>query len=511
MATTTTELWQRWRSAVVALAAGAMLPLAFAPFGLYPLSVVAMLLLFAVWLHGDWRRNLRDGLFFGLGLFGVGVSWVFVAVHVFGETGVVAAALFTALFIVLLALFPASLGGCIGLLRARLRPTPAASLLLLLPATWVLWEWLRSWFFTGFPWLSLGYAHSDAPLIGLAPLGGVFAVSWAVAFTAGGLLWLWVSREDCRPMNRIALVLIVLWAGSYLLAQKEWSEADGEPLEVSLIQGNIAQEVRWDDAWFQHTLDLYAELTLAERGRDLIVWPENAIPIFYDQLRDSYYRPLAARLAESGSELLAGMPVFLPETGRYYNSLVRIGEAPAFYHKRHLVPFGEYVPLEGVLRGLIGFFDLPMSAFAPGHHDDPPTLEVAGVEAGLSICYEDLFGHRFRHSAAAGILINASNNAWYGDSLAPHQHLQISRLRAIETARPLLRATTNGISAVIDPDGTVRLRSPQFEQHVLRAEAQPQRGTTPYVRHGDGPLLILLLLALAALLLPPLRRRDTLA
>ena len=482
---------------LLAAAAGVAMVGAFAPFGLFPLAVLAPAVLLALWWRADRRSAFTLGLTFGLGLFGAGVSWVFVAIHVFGETGVLPAAVLSALFVLLLALFPATLGATLATLRARLHLPSAPFLLLLAPALWVVWEWLRSWLFSGFPWLAPGYSQIDAPLAGLAPLGGIWLTSWAVLASAGLLAWI---AQPGTARLRLPLVAgaLLLWFAAWGLKGIEWTREEGASLEVALIQGNIPQEVRWDPDWFERALRIYAEMTRAERGRDLVIWPENAIPIFFHQLRD-FYDPLAAEVAAHGGELLIGAPV-MEADGRYFNSMVALNGEPRWYHKRHLVPFGEFVPFERQLRGLIGFFDLPMSSFSRGDRDQSPILEVAGVPAAISICYEDLFGHAFRRGIAdSTLLINASNNAWYGDSLAPHQHLQIARMRALETGRPLLRATTNGISALIDHDGRVAARSRQFEQESLRVTVQPRSGTTPYLITGDWPVLTALALLLGGL------------
>ena len=172
--------------------------------------------------------------------------------------------------------------------------------------------------------------------------------------------------------------------------------------------------------------------------------------------------------------------------------MMSLGKEQRFYHKRHLVPFGDFVPLENWLRGLIRFFDLPMSGFSAGP-EEQSLLRVAGHRVGITICYEDAFGEEvIRALPEADFLINATNNAWYGDSLAPHQHLQISRMRALETGRYLVRATTNGISAIIGPHGELLMQSPQFATHVLTGRIQPMQGATPYVRFGNTPLLLLL-------------------
>jgi apolipoprotein N-acyltransferase len=486
--TETASPFGRPRADLLALAAGAALPLAFAPFGFYPLAVVSLALLFLLWSGASPRRALWRGFLFGLGVNAVGVSWVYVAIHDFGHSGVPLAVFLTALFVAFLALYPAMLGW----LAARYLYGPQwLRLTLLFPAGWTLMEWFRGWFLTGFPWLNAGYSQIDAPLRGLAPLGGVYAVTLAVALSAGLLAALWGGSRRVRLAALAAFA--VLWLGAGLLARVSWTVPAGAPLTVALVQGNVPQDSKWRPELVQYTLDLYAGLTREHLGRRLILWPEAALTSWYHEVAGDYLPALRAEARARGSDIVLGIPVLDRDQRRYYNSLVSLGERPGVYHKRHLVPFGDFLPLEGFLRGLIRFFDLPMSGFSPGPADQP-LLEAAGEKLASAICYEDVFGEELiRALPEAGLLVNATNNAWYGDSFAPHQHLEMSRLRALETGRYMLRVTTNGVSAVIDERGRILGRSPQFETHVLTGQAQAFRGATPYVRAGNLPVLLLVL------------------
>lgn len=481
---------QGWLPALAALLAGALLPLAFAPFGLFPLALLSPALLFVLLTGLSLRRAAWRGFLFGLGHFGVGVSWVYVAIHDFGYTGVFLASLMTVGFVAALALYPAALGALAGWLWQRGAGRGAALwYLLVLPALWLLVEWWRGWFLTGFPWLNLGNSQVDSPLAGWAPLLGVYGLSLAVALSAGALVFAWAAGPKRGPAVAV-LLLVLLWGGGALLGPVAWTEPAGAPLKVSLVQGNQPQITKWDPATIQRRLDTYADLTRQRLGwADLVVWPENAITLFYYELKADYFDPLQREAVAGGTDLVVGLPRQTEDALGYYTSLMVLGREAGIYHKHHLVPFGEYLPLEW-LRGLIRFFDLPMSGFSPGPAEQPP-LPVAGQYAAASICYEDAFGAELRHNfPRATLLINGSNNAWYGDSLAPHQHLQISRLRALETGRPLLRVTTNGISALIDHHGKILQRTPQFETAVIDGSIQPMSGTTPYIQWGNWPVLV---------------------
>lgn len=482
------SLWKGKSGLWAALIAGGLLPLSLAPFYLYPLAVLSLLILFMSWQHVSPRQAFWRGSLFGTGMFGVGVSWVFVAIHVFGQASVLLAGLLTALFVLALACMVGGLGW---LVKRLTGPdfTPR-DLLMLLPVSWLAFEWFKAWFLTGFPWLEAGTGQIDGPLAGAIPVLGVHGASWLVALTAGSLaVWIYWRKWPWL------LLPMTIWGGAYAMQSVQWTHPVDEPIKAALIQGNVPQEIKWDPQQLRNTLQLYADLSRQNWQADLIVWPENAATAFYHQLNTNYLEPLGREARANDTEIILGLPV-LDENGEdYYNSMVSLTETPVFYHKRHLVPFGDYVPFE-TLRGLIKFFDLPMSAFVPGSANQPQ-MRLAGQPVGVSICYEDAFSSEVREAVpAATMLINATNNAWYGDSFAPHQHLQISRSRGLETGRPILRVTTNGISAFIDFKGNISQQSPQFERAVLTGEIQPRAGYTPYVWWGQWPLLIVIFLLL---------------
>jgi apolipoprotein N-acyltransferase len=477
----------------LALMAGAALTLAFAPFDFYPLAVLCVALLFALWLDVSAPRAFVHGALFGLGLFGAGVYWIYISIYQFGHTDLALALLITVLFIAIMALFTA----VAGLLAAGVSPNGKVlfNLLVLFPAAWMLLEWLRGWLFTGFPWLVLGYSQIDSPLAGLAPLGGVYAVSWATALSAGLLVA--IGRSKGSQRLPLFLGLLFLWSVSFVLGTVQWTQSRGERLRVSLIQGNIVQDIKWLPEQRQATLELYLTETRAHWDSNLIVWPEAAIPALFQEVAKTTLDPLQQEASARNTDLLIGIPVADVRTGRFYNSVMSVGTHPSFYHKRHLVPFGEYLPLRAVFGDVIDFLAVPMPDFSPGPADQP-LLKVAGVKVGVSICYEDAFGEEVITTLPeAALLVNMSNDAWFGDSLAPHQHLQMARMRALETGRYLLRSTNTGISAIIGPAGDLDAVSPQFRTHVLTGSVQPMAGATPYVRFGNIPVIVALVVALA--------------
>lgn len=472
---------------LAALSAGALLPLALAPLKWVPVSFLAPAVLFLLWLHVTPRRALQLGFLFGIGCFLVGASWINVSIAQFGGVTPAFAAVVTALFVLIMAAYPALAGWCA---NALFRSSPAVRLLWVYPLLWTGFEWLRGWLFSGFNWLNLGSAQLEWPLGGLAPVLGVYGVGASVAFSAGVLVLLVVTD----PPGRLWAVTgaVILWVGSGLARGVEWTEPAGPRLKVSLIQGNIAQGVKWKPAYREFQLELYRDLTRKHWDSDLIIWPETAVPAFYHRVARRYLAPLGAEAAARGSDVLLGIPYGEPGTGALYNSMLKLGGEQELYHKRHLVPYGEYMPMKPLLSAVLRFLEVPMSDFAAGGADQR-LITLAGYPVGVSVCYEDAYGREVIDALPqAAFLVNASNDAWFGDSLAPHQHLEIARMRALETGRYLLRATNTGISALIGPHGELLSRSPQFETDVLSGEILPMQGLTPYARFGDYALLPLL-------------------
>lgn len=479
------------RDYAVALLLGAAAVLAFAPAGLALAGVGALGGLVHLWLRAARSREaFALGYAFGLGFFLAGVSWVYVSMNLFGGMTPVLAAVATLGFCAFLALFPAAAGW----LQAQVPGAPLSRAALAIPPAWMLMEWLRGWVLTGFPWLGFGYATADTWLAGFAPLVGAHGASLLFLVVAG--LAACAARGDRR---RLCLgVLVALLAGGHALRQVDWTTPTGT-VTVSLLQGNIPQEMKFRPERYARTLETYAQLAEGAKAR-LVVLPETAVPRFLDLVDPAWLARLEAVARANGGDVLLGIPVRTgPDT--YLNSVVSLGTSPPQrYDKSHLVPFGEFIPpgFGWIMRGL----SIPLSDFARGPATQAP-LAVAGERVALSICYENAYGEELaRQLPQATLLVNVSNVAWFGDSLAPAQHLGIARLRALETGRMHLTATNTGITAAIDRDGRVLAQLPQFTLGRLNVTAVRYEGATPYVRWGDlGALgLAAVLLAVAALL-----------
>ncbi len=481
------------RRPLAAFALGAATVAGFAPFGIFILPFLTLAWLLRAWRDAAPARAALLGYAWGLGFFLAGVSWVYVSLKVFGGMPMPLAALATLLFCALLAVFPAAAGYGF----ARLRSGAAGRDALLAAGLWALAEWLRGWVLTGFPWLILGYSQSPpSPLAGFAPVLGVYGIGLLVALAAALLAT--GTRRELLPIAAFAGV-------GFVLHGIAWTQPVGAPLTVALLQGDIPQGLKWDPQRATLSLETYAALAHGHAA-DLTVLPETAVPLFFDETP----RELLADLTEHGPALI-GVAVRMRQDGMvggYTNGAVAVSRRGAAdfdvqaYAKRHLVPFGEYAP-----PGFSWFFRLasiPMSDFTAGPPRQAP-LAVAGQKIAPNICYEDLFGEELiRALPAATLLVNMSNTAWFGDSLAQPQHLQIARMRAMETGRPMLRATNTGMTAAIAPDGGVAAVLAPFSTGALVVETQGYAGATPFVRYGNTAAVML---ALAACLPALLRRK----
>ncbi|WP_240342491.1 apolipoprotein N-acyltransferase [Methylococcus sp. EFPC2] len=479
---------------VLALAGGLIAPLAFSPFDWPYLALVSLALLFISWLAATPAQAAARGYLFGLGQFGFGVSWVYLSMHDFGGASVAEASLLTLLFVLFLALYPAVAGW----LAVRLSPARLGrSRVSVYAAVWVLMEWFRGWFLSGFPWLQFGSSQTDTPLgNGIAPVAGVFGVGLAVAVLAA-LAILLIDRRHWRRRGALVGMASIFVVGAWS-ERVDWTQAAGEPFKVALLQGNIAQDQKWVPAFQRATLENYIAQTREHWDARLVIWPETAVPAFFHQVKDTWLKELKAEAATHGTDLLIGMPVLNPESGQYYNALVGLSRGD-MYFKRHLVPFGEFLPLRPVLGFVLEWLQIPLADFSRGA-EDQPLLTAAGHPLVASVCYEDIFGHESRAGLPeATYLVNVTNDAWFGTSIAPYQHVQMARMRALESGRYLLRATNTGVTAVIGPNGTIVAQAPLFERTAVSAEIQPRQGATPYVHYGDWPVVSLLLVFLLAI------------
>jgi len=495
----------------LALAAGLGLALAFAPVAWRPLALLAPVLGIASWwAAASPTRAAWRGWLFGVGLFGFGASWIYHSLHTFGGAPPLIGGAITMLFVATLALFPAGVAGLGKRLGGFGERASHLRLVLVWPGLWVLAEWLRGWVLTGFPWLNTGASQVDTWLRGYGPVLGVYGISLILWIMAGLLV---LAAVHPGPRLRVAALLAGLALGGlgYGLDRLDWTRPVGQPVQATLVQGNASVlAAQSDPTQRERILARYANLTQAHWSSDLIVWPETAMPDFFHVIDGDYLDTLDREARAHGTALISGVFQYDFATGAIYNAMVGLGTASGEYRKRRLVPFGEYFPLRGLLEWLAPGLNIPAADIAPGAAEQASIRLDDGTRLGVSICYEDAFGREIRRSLPeAAVLINASNDGWFGDSIAPHQHLEIARMRSVESGRPMLRATNTGVSAIIGARGEVIGQAPQFVEDTVTVTVQRHAGITPFIAAGYMPSLAFAGLAVIAVAWRGRRRAST--
>jgi apolipoprotein N-acyltransferase len=487
---------------LLSIFAGAVTTLAIPPFSYSWLSLIT-LALFAYNLH---QQHAKKSLFlhaflFGLGFFGTGASWVFVSIHEFGSASLTLALIMTSAFVTTIATAFA-----LPFISLSYFKQSQWRLLLGFPLIWVLSEWLRSWVLTGFPWLYIGYGQISTPLAGWAPIGGVLFVSLLTAFTSSMLTNACLKSSHFNPKILSLLVVIIFWSEGKALKEVEWTQAAGSEITVGLVQPNISQALKWDPEYRQPTLDILTSLSDNLWDKDLVVWPEAAIPDVYFRSQE-FLDAMHQQALTTNTSLITGILYDDDQKQKYFNSLLGLGQASGLYSKQRLVPFGEYVPLESLFRGAIDFFDLPTSIISSGDANQP-AIKINQYQIASAICYEIVYPVLVAELAKnTNLIITVSNDAWFGKSIGPLQHFHMARMRALETGRYVIRSTNNGVSAIIAPNGDITSQSEQFVRTYLEGKVTPMQGNTPYLIWKNYLVLTFLLLLVSALVF--LERRNS--
>ncbi len=478
---------------LLAFALGAATVLGFAPFYIFPIPIIAIAGLCVLWLKTTTPRTAWIvGFSYGLGLYCVGIYWIYISLHDFGGMPWWFAGFCTFCLCAFMALFV----GFVGYFGKKL-----GFLWLSVPVLWGLSDWVRSWIFTGFPWLTLGYSQvPHSPLAGYIAIVGVYGVSVITVFISALIAYWFASKSQnlIFKRNTIATLVLIIVAGG-VLKVVEWTSPINKPISVALLQGNIAQDEKWSPEKAQSTINQYLAMLQGSKA-ELTILPETALPVIASQLDEN----VKNILSDFGKQqpLIVGMVDYNEKTNDYFNSAFSFSNAPSqTYAKNHLVPFGEFIPLKQVFGWIYrDWLNMPLSDLSRGGTQQKP-MQLAGQKIGVNICYEDVFGEEIiRQLPESTLLVNISNDAWYGESYAAHQHMQFSQARALETGRYMLRATNTGATAAIDQHGYVLAHAPHFTKTSLNVSAQGYAGSTPYVRWGNWPFIVFCFSVLAYLL-----------
>ena len=467
--------------------------LAFAPFGVFLLAPFLLLPLIHGFLTASPKTAAGYGFWFGAGLFLAGTYWLYNSIHVFGGAPLALAIFLMLALVAIMGLYYAAAGW----LTARIVAGEPLVLLFVAPSVWVAVEWFRGWFLSGFPWLAIGYSQVDSPLAGLAPLSGVYGISLAVTITATALVV--IFHRDRAYRWSLGLVALLPWVAGWAIGGIEWTQQAGPAVRTTIVQGGVSQDQKWQPEQFLPTLTMYRDSLAENPASEIIVWPEVAIPALLRYVED-YVDVLQLDLQSHERALLFGILEQDLATGAVYNSVVLLdGVDRQVYRKRHLVPFGEFFPVPHFVREWMRLMSLPYWDISAGETVQPLLQTPGGLQLAVAICYEDAYATEQLYALPdASIFINVSNDAWFGDSIAPFQHLEIARMRAKEVGRPVVRATNTGVSAFIAADGTASSMLAQFTRDSASADVMPRSGLTPYARFGNIPIITLVLVAIAA-------------
>lgn len=496
---------------LIALISGALITLSFAPFNIWPIAIISLIAFALLLKEQSFKTILWRSFTFGVGFYCAGIHWIYVSIHNFGG----ASPLLAGFLVFIFACFMSIVFTAPFYIVARWFNRHSLGLLIALPACWLLGEWIRTWLLTGFPWLFLGYAHLNTSLAGWAPITGVMGISFILVFTAAVFAeWIW--RIKSTPTKKLSLIAAsaccaVFWIAGAAFKNITWAEPDTTPIKIGMVQPNIDQSTKlsFNQNSTIAALDQLRDLSTDLWNNDWVVWPEAAIPTsltYHDAL--PFLEEMNTKASENDTALFTGVIYEDRDKQKYYNSIAGLGQGYGFYHKRRLVPFGEYVPLEDQLRGLIEFFNLPTSFIHLGPQDQHGLI-AKGVRITPAICYEIVYPDLIAQAAKeTQVLLSVNNLGWFLDSIQSKQFLQMAQMRALETGRYLVYSTNNGPSAIIDNHGKILSNSDSFKAQTFTGVIYSVKDWTPFMAYGSGPLAVVATLLLLSLALPQLLKRP---
>ena len=521
--------WKDWRTLAILLIAGALQALSFAPdplpvWALSPLQLLTMAVLVrSIWTAENGKQGALRAWVFAFGQFMLGLYWLTISMHTYGFIPLPLAVLALAALSAYLAVFAALAGWMAQKLGSHTssqvegNPHRLVMTALVWAALWTLCEWLRATLFTGFPWLNTGYAHTDSWFASWAAFLGIYGVTFITAFCAAAIAGLVATTQvSSNHLTQRAVAGLLALGVAFIglgLQKIHWSQASGPPLVVRLVQGNVDQGLKFEPRLLAVNIQTHLRLasTPVPAGSptpQVILLPETALAAFQHQIDPTAWLAWKDLATRQSSTILMGAAILDRETNHYTNSVIDInshtdlakllsGKDQARYDKHHLVPFGEFIPVG--FRWFVDLMRMPMGDFYRGATVQP-SFAINDQLIAANICYEDAFGEELLPSLSgqlgATILANFSNLGWFGDSFAVRQHWQMSRMRAIETSRPMLRATNTGASGAIDHLGQPIATLPPHKTAVIDLTIQGQTGLTPYARVGNLPILLLSALVL---------------
>ncbi|CEK10865.1 apolipoprotein N-acyltransferase [Legionella hackeliae] len=466
---------------------GLMLPLSFAPFHIPGAAILSIAFFYAQLTDKKTPHTILNGLFYGLGYFGLGISWIYVSIHEYGHLNSIISALITLLFLLYLSLFPALMSGIFKKIATPRLPIGSC---FLFGALWILFEYCRATLFSGFPWLLLGFGQFDAPTKYLLPIFGVYGVGFLTCLAAA-LLALSIQLKGIQRYVIQAIFVVLLLAPS-MLKHIDWSTPKAASLSVGVIQANLSMRDKWDERLFWQLLQRYQNETEKLLGTQLIVMPESAIPLPPSYVED-FLKELHEKATFSGSAILLGIPKpTMIDENSYFNALISLGRAKGSYLKQHLVPFGEYIPK--AVQTISEWLAVPDANLMPGKNNQT-LVKVQKHPIATLICYELAYGDLLRHQLPkAEWIVSISDDGWFGHSLAMYQQLQMAQVRSLETGRYQVVANNDGLSSIINHQGELIASLPAFNAGILKSNITPLDGATFWVTFGDKPTLLFCLI-----------------